>query len=299
MKLLKNFLKTTRSRLKRRSSYVLIFLNGFLLASLAYFYMEDNYEQKVFDSLVEHIKVTAAKQANADKTDGLIRTSLSLTNFLGQGRMKIFEGHELNSIKSELIHPVSFDLMTGKGACGSYSYILSRLLSELKIPNRIAQMKVGDEYGGHNIVEAKSSKGWVVLDPLFNLYFTRPDGQMASFADVQKDWAYFKDQAPQGYDEKYSYTGVRYTNWTKIPVVMPVVKKVLQWTIGKEETETFSIRTHMLKKFTILLNITFLLYVLVLIATVKKLINRKRKTRAFNAELLFINSGVSRVAAVQ
>lgn len=299
MKLLQRFYTNTRSRLKRRSSYLLIFLNGFLLASLGYFYMEDNYEWKVFNSLVSHIKSTASQKTNTDKTEELIRTSLSLTNFLGQNRMKIFEGQDLESIKSELIHPVSFDLMTGKGACGSYSYILSRLLSELKIPNRIAQMKVDGNYGGHNIVEAKTDKGWVVLDPLYNLYFTRQDGNMASFADVQKDWGYYKMQIPQGYDEKYNYADVRYTNWSKVPVIMPAMKKVLQWTIGKEETETFSLRTHMLRKYLLLFNVALVLYILTFFATVRKFIKRKRLARSFKTDLSFISRTNAPVAVMQ
>lgn len=287
MKLLKRSFTHLLFRVKRRSSYLLIFINGFLLASLAYFYVEDSYEQKVFDSLVEHIKTTVDNRPGTDRTEELIRTSLSLTNFLGQSRMKIFEGHDLNTIKSEFIHPVSFDLMTGKGACGSYSYILSRLLSELKITNRIAQMKVQDNYGGHNIVEAKTSKGWVVLDPLYNLYFTRQDGQMASFADVQANWSYYQQQVPQGYDGKYDYAGVRYTNWTKVPVVMPAMKKVLQWTMGKEEVETFSLRTHMLKKFSLLFNIALALYILIFAITVRRFIIRKRRASLFDPQLLF------------
>ncbi len=226
MKLVKNTFVQMAFSVKRRSNYLLIFLNGFLLASLAYFYIEDSYEQKVFTSLADYVKFTSLQKTGSIKTENLITTSLTLTNYLGQGRRKIFEGQDLNSIKSELIHPVSFDLMTGKGACGSYSYILSRVLSELNIPNRIAQMKVSDNYGGHNIVEAQTADGWVVLDPLFNISFKKQDGKMASFSDIQRNWQYYQTQLPVGYNSNYNYAGVRYTNWDKIPVIMPAVKKV-------------------------------------------------------------------------
>ena len=177
--------------------------------------------------------------------------------------------------------------MTGKGACGSYSYILSRILSELNIPNRIAQMKVSNNYGGHNIVEAEGSDGWVVLDPLFNLTFKKQDGKMASFSDVQKNWQYYESQLPVGYNSNYNYSGVRYTNWDKIPVLMPAFKKVLEWTIGKEKTEVFSIRTHMLKKFSMLLNIGLILYVLIFLVTLRKFIIRKREAKFFDPKHLF------------
>lgn len=299
MKLLKNTLAHFAFRVRRRSSYLLIFLNGFLLASMAYFYVEDSYEQKVFDSLAGHIRATAAKGPGTNETEELIRTSLSLTNFLGQGRMKIFEGYDLNSIKSEIIHPVTFDLMTGKGACGSYSYILSRLLTELKIPNRIAQMQVDGNFGGHNIVEAKSADGWVVLDPLYNLYFVRQDGKLASFADVQHDWNYYKSQVPQGYDGKYNYADVRYTNWTKLPLVMPAVKKVMEWTMGEQEVKTFSLRTHMLKKFSILFYTALVFYIFTLFITIKKFIRHKKQARMFDPTLLFPKRSGGSMAPVQ
>ena len=108
--------------------------------------------------------------------------------------------------------------MTTNGACGSYSYILSRLLNELKIPNRIAQMKVNGEYGGHILVEAKTPKGWIVLDGLYDLYFKKMNGELASFKDVQDNWNYFRDQVPANYNHQYRFEGVRYTNWSKIPV---------------------------------------------------------------------------------
>lgn len=287
MKLVKNTFVQMAFSVKRRSNYLLIFLNGFLLASLAYFYIEDSYEQKVFTSLADYVKFTSLQKTGSIKTENLITTSLTLTNYLGQGRRKIFEGQDLNSIKSELIHPVSFDLMTGKGACGSYSYILSRVLSELNIPNRIAQMKVSDNYGGHNIVEAQTADGWVVLDPLFNISFKKQDGKMASFSDIQRNWQYYQTQLPVGYNSNYNYAGVRYTNWDKIPVIMPAVKKVLEWTIGKERTEVFSIRTHMLKKFSMLLNIGLILYVLIFLVTLRKFIIRKREAKFFDPKHLF------------
>lgn len=262
---------------------------------MGYFYIEDSYEQKVFTSLADHVRAKNKPGMHQTELESLITTSLALTNTLAQERRIIFEGHDLNSIKSEVIHPVSFDLMTGKGACGSYSYILSRILSELHIPNRIAQMKVSETYGGHNIVEAQTPNGWVVLDPLYNVFFSNQDGSMASVADLQKNWAYFHPQLPQGYNENYKYAGVRYTNWNKIPVLMPAVKKVFEWTIGKERTDVLSLRTYMLKKFSILFNIGAIMYLLIFSITIRNFILRRRKAKLFDPQLLFPKRSITPV----
>jgi hypothetical protein len=47
---------------------------------------------------------------------------------------------------------------------------------------------------------------------------------------------------------KYNYAGVRYTNWTKIPVIMPAIKKVLDFT-APEFASTFSVRRYVLNVY--------------------------------------------------
>ena len=64
---------------------------------------------------------------------------------------------------------------------------------------------------------------------------------------------YYKPQLPAGYDMNYRYEDVRYSNWTKIPVVMPSIKKILDLTIGKTEADTISLRTYFLRKYNICL----------------------------------------------
>lgn len=98
----------------------------------------------------------------------------------------------------------------------------------------------------HILLEARIGGRWVVLDGLYNLYFTRPDGKIASFSDVQNNWTYYRPQTPDHYNERYRYRGVKYTNWDKIPVVMPFIKTVLDFAIGGERADQISIRAHVL-----------------------------------------------------
>jgi len=235
------------------TKYTLVFVIGFLIPTLLYFYIEDSYEKKLFESLSLYAKNTTPNTPN--KEEALLINCLHLTNSLCKSRAGIFNG-EVSSIKSSVIRPVTYDLMTATGACGSNSFILSRLLNELKITNRIAQMKVGNHYSAHIVVEAKTSKGWAVLDGSYDLYFKKANGQLASFKDVQSNWNYYRTQVPPGYNYEFRYEGVRYTNWNKIPVVMPALKGILMLVIGKKAVNELSLRTALLRKFHLLFQLT-------------------------------------------
>jgi len=232
-----------------------------------------------------YVSDKSSTSKNSEET--LLLQSVNLSWYLGHTRSFIFENKKINSWESSLIHPVTVDLMATDGACGSYSFILSSILNELHIPNRIAQMKVNGKYGGHILVEAKTAKGWAVLDGSYNLVFKKPDGNLASFSDVMGNWDYYKKQVPENYNLNYRYDGVRYTNWDKVPVVLPLVKNVLSVFMGKESTETLSIRTFFLRKFNVLFNITAIIYLTLVMMIVRRFIYNNRKKFAMHLPVLF------------
>jgi len=278
-----------------QSRYSLFFLNGFLLACLLYFYMEDSYERQLIKAMADYVSDKA--QITGNREEDLLLKSLHLTNYLGKSRSFIFNDKELHGLKSSFIHPVTVDLQTASNACGSYAYILSRILSELNITNRIAQMKVNGKYGGHILVEAKTSKGWVVLDGSYNLLFRKPDGAMASFADVMANWDFYKKQVPADYNFMYSYQGVQYTNWNKIPVLMPMIKNILSVFIGKEEAENYSFRTYLLRKYNLLFKATAIIYLTLVIMMVRRYFNRNRRLFTIYFPVLFHEKDISSVIA--
>lgn len=285
--LLKKFTRFTGKFLNSRK--ILVFINGFLVASLVYFYTEDSYEENLFKTLASSIKDVTPGSANRE--EALLLNSLHLTYQLGSNRASIFNGKQINSFKSTVIHPVTYDLMTANGACGSFSYILSRLLKELNIPNRIAQMKVDGLYGGHILVEAKTSKGWVVMDGLYDLYFKKANGALASFNDVQNNWDYYKTQVPANYDLRYKYDGVRYTNWEKIPVLMPAMKGILELTMGKEAAKYFSLRTSFLRKYHWLFEVTLVICLIILGVLIRRYMrNNPEKVKKYFS-FLYSNKG--------
>lgn len=275
------------SFLNRKRKYILIFLNGFLLALLMFFFIQKQYENNIFASLATYIHDPAHKNelpgSNAiNNEDSLLIKSVRLVHELTNERSNIFGPHPIKGINATYLQPVSFDLMTGQGVCGSNAYILGRLLQEMNIDVRFPQMTVNGQHAGHILIEAKTSYGWVVLDAASNTFFRKPNGQLAGFNDVKNNWNYFKDQLPADYNMAYRYEGVRYTNWDKIPLVMPLIKNVMYWTIGKEKTDNYSLRNLVLQKYNILFNITLGVYLLVILFSINLLIKARRKKAALS-----------------
>lgn len=281
---------TAPFKLLRNKIFFLIFVNGFLLALLVYFFIEDNYESQIFKALATQVRQTA----KSTHTDSLLVHSVLLTYKLEEYRQSVFGDKDLRTFKSDLIRPVTFDLITGNGACGSFSYVLSRLLNELDIDTRLAQMKVNGTFGGHIIVEARSREKWVALDASYNLIFTNPTGSFASFQDVKHNWDYYKPQVPVNYDLSYNYADVRYTNWEKIPVVMPMLKSVLNITMGKQAANEFSLRNVFLKKFSFLFKLTLILYLLFAVWLFRLFRKQSAEIEKFRLSLLFPKKSIAK-----
>jgi hypothetical protein len=281
---------TAPFKLIRNKIFFLIFLNGFLLALLVYFFIEDNYESQIFKALATQVRQTS----KSNNIDSILSQSVQLTHNLEQFRQSVFGDKEVRTFKSELIRPVTFDLMTGSGACGSYSFVLSRLLSEMDIDTRLAQMKVDGKYGGHIIVEAKSGDKWIALDASYNMIFRKPNGEFASFQDIKGNWDSYKNQVPADYDLSYNYADVRYTNWEKIPVVMPMIKSMMNVTMGKKAADEYSIRSLFIKKFSFLFKATLFLYLLFALWLFRLFRRQSAEIEKFRLSLLFPKKSIAK-----
>jgi hypothetical protein len=252
--------------------YFLTFLNGFLLASLFYFKMEASYESELFQAIHSDI---SSRITTTESEDSVVVQVMHACHDLLVNRVSVFEGKQFVGIKSDLLEPTSIDLMTARGACGSFSMVLARILQGYKYPVRIAQMKSNGVFAKHNIVEAKTRHGWVVLDPFFDVYFINPSQKLASFEDVKNNWEYYKTQLPPGYDMSYRYEDVRYSNWGKIPIVLPAIKKILDRVIGKQSADTISLRVYFLRIYNICFNVILVLFVIIFSYTLVNLIKAK------------------------
>lgn len=250
-----------------KKPYLLVFLNGFMIASLCYFQMERSYENQIYSAIKQ--KIDSRLDAD-DNQDSLLVKTMNTCYTMMNNRANVFGSEEIGGVKMNFIHPSTVDLMTAKGACGSYSAVLARMLKTAHFDVRIAQMKANGVYGAHNIVEAQTTKGWVVLDPTYNLYFTKPDHNLANFDDVNRNWNYYIRQVPANYDTIYRYEDVRYANWTKIPLVSPGMKAVLNLCIGRPAADKFCVRTVFMNVYTVWFYVFLLLYIPVFLMTLKR-----------------------------
>lgn len=239
-------------------------LNGLIIGLLLYFYTENIYEEQLIKAIARNISEDAVSGYTRNPDTILIR-SLAITNSLEQNRTGLFGSSELKGFKASILKPITYDLMTGKGSCGSNALVLARILQDFEIPIRIAQMKVGSEWGGHILLEAKTRGEWRALDAVYNLYFRRPDGSMASFRDIRENWAYYAKQVPPQYNHAYRYEDVRYTNWNKIPILMPALRKVLVFFTSEEYVSGISLRLMVLRKWDVLFKVSIALYLLILL----------------------------------
>jgi len=111
--------------------YFLMFLNGFLLASLFYFRMQSSYEGRLFAS----IKASVDKTIDPNDThDSIAVKAMHACHYLMSNRANTFIGAGPLSAETDLFRSASEDLMTTRGACGSYALVLARLHGYLWIP---------------------------------------------------------------------------------------------------------------------------------------------------------------------
>ncbi len=239
--------------------YLLLFLNGSLLTTLYFFRAEDLYERDLFTAITTNVKSVL----QTENKDTFLVHAVRMTQELLHERQDIFQNAQIATITDgNYFQSVRKDLMAAKGSCGSNAKVLARILKANACEVRIGQMMANNTFGAHIVVETKINNKWVVVDPLYNLYFKNPDGSLASFKEVHNNWAYFKNQTPPNYDSVYKYEGIRYTNWNKIPVILPLVKKVLDITMGKGKADEISIRPNVLRIHHILFLIGTAFYIL-------------------------------------
>jgi len=256
---------------------LLLFINGMLLSGVFHFRTESKYEDAIFGSIVDKIREDAGE---SQSIDSFFLASMRMAHRLEYSRQAIFSGKRLESLKATFFRPATVDLMTGDGACGSYSTVLARILKAGGYKVRIAHMTVKGEKGGHMVVEArKDDHNWIVMDPLLLQYFKKPDGTLASFKDVKQNWPYYQKQTSSSYIQDYQYQEAEYTNWNKIPLIGAVVERTLKLVLGKEKTKEVSIRSFILRKY----NFLYLLSLFALITCSALLaytiyVNRKKFT---------------------
>jgi hypothetical protein len=233
-------------------------LLGFLIASSAYLYLEYKYEQKTLQAFINSVYHT--KDLNRYDDKAVMLAAMQKTHL--QMQQKEITSMDLNLSKVEELFtsPLMTFALTKDGACGGNSLVLAQILDGMGYQVRPLQMLVNGTYGGHIVLEANLNNKWIVFDPLYNLYFTNEKGELASVEEIQSNWNYYRTQTPANYNMDYKFDGVRYTNWSRMPILGSLAKATLNLFMGKTAADRFSLRTYMLnpKKFLFFLSIYLL-----------------------------------------
>jgi hypothetical protein len=238
---------------------------GSLAVVLAVLHVMADYEDALYDQIVASVV-----QPLSSETQKVVALTAA-THVLLEDRLKVFSDKSYVSFRDWLFPSGDVQLMDGRGACGSHAHVLGRLLDRAGIDFRGVQMYCADSntWGCHATIEAYADGKWIAVDPLYNVVFP------VSAAEVGRNWDTYKALTPRGYDMKYKYAGVRYTNWSKIPVIMPAIKTVLDFA-APEFASTFSVRRYVLNVYRVyevgLLSLLFAVaaYLLLRMASVRK-----------------------------
>jgi hypothetical protein len=256
-----------RSYVKQNKKGFQLLLSFIFGASLTAFYLyhkRDVAENSYFKGLAE----TILEQRKGYNEDSLIVDAMHMTHALLQPRNIIF-GNPSQTANVSYDGSLTGDLITASGACGSYANVLCRLLQTMNFRARIGQMKVRNEFGGHIITEVLVGYKWVVLDASYDLCFVNPRGQLASFSEIRDHWADYQKVLPPEYNPDYRYEEIRYANWTKIPVIMPALKRSLAFFSPKTSVNEISIRPYFIRKYQIYSIIAGFINVVTLIFSLK------------------------------
>lgn len=208
-----------------------------LLAVAALRWAEGEWEDRIFRSLA-----AAHTQTGMDESERAIAL-LHLSHQLVDSANRAWGAERPTPGGFPLGPPLHRKLIEG-GACGDFSSVLARLLHFSGLEARIAHMRVGDVWGGHIVVTARVDGRWVALDPLFDLAFRDGAGRLASLGDLRTDWPRYAAQTPPRYRPDYDYQALRFTNWERVPVLLPLARRGAEAVFGREAVEQFSLRRY-------------------------------------------------------
>ena len=247
------------------------FFHGVFIVTLLFFGMEYIYSKSIYQKIVE--RATKSEMTQEEKVLAILNTVHNLL----EPRTEFFGGRGNIPFGPLKVFNASRTVLTFGGSCGDYVHVLGRALKAADINVRMIQMKVGDVYGGHIVLEALINNRWAVLDPSYNLYFRNPDGSLATFSEIKENWQYFQKQVPPNYNPEYAYEGMRRTNWKKILIILPLIRKTIDWTLGPEIRREISLRAYALNVWLVYIIFLSLLYGGFILWTIKVWRNSKKK----------------------
>lgn len=246
--LLSSIIDYLRFCLRIRSIKILHF---FLFVLFTYIIIEWQHE----DNLYINIGKMAEKRASSNVDTAIVTEAMYSISTIMHSRHDLFKDREVHSWKQSVFQSADIDLMYGSGACGGYSKVLARTLQMLGYKVRIGQLKtIKFGYGGHIIIEYYSNKlqKWVMMDPLFTWIPRTKNHDMASIKEVAQNWSSFAPSMPKELRDRFQFTDVRYTNWTRLGGLPKAYYHMAKFFMGKPYADTICIRMYTLSTFPLL-----------------------------------------------
>jgi hypothetical protein len=252
------------------NSHTQVGLHVAFLVSIFFLSISCEYENSIYDRLVKNALPTSGQASEEDAVLGLLHAAHSLM----RPHTSLLHDDQNGTLRETLLPSADLTLLDG-GPCGSHSFVLTRMLQRAGFTARIAQMRCADlGWGCHIVVEARLSDDWAVLDPLFDLHYRNANGTLASAAEIGRNWEYFSRQVPDHYDQSRDFRGVRYTNWSKLPLLTKPAAFLVGLLTG-ENPEEVSIRSYLLNVHQVYLYVLAPAYVLLCFITILAL-HKKR-----------------------
>jgi hypothetical protein len=236
---------------------------------MGYMYVEYKREQNILYTYVNYIK-SKNTESQVNKDSFITATVRFTHHILGDGNKEAMLA-PLDGFGNLIASPIEKYVLTKDGACGSNAMVCAQILQANDIKVRLLQMDVGGKKGGHITLEALSSQGWVTLDPMYNLVFKNAENKFLSAKELQNNFDQSKGFLPLNYKAAYRYENFSYTNWEKIPIVLPALKSLLNVLMGKEKADEISVRTWFLNPKKTIINGFVVLFFLVATIRVFKL----------------------------
>jgi hypothetical protein len=181
-----------------------------------------------------------------------ILDSMDLSFHLPPHRGVHVDYHLLNPLM-KLMRPSALNVYRHGGHCAKRSRLLTVLLESQGIkahklflynPRGLVLLNDPPRAWVHVVVEAQLDGRWVVVDPLFHLVFPKPDGELATAADLRKHPDLLlagRERADERYDtwedSLYTYQDVRRFPWFMIPVAGEAAYAVLATVAGKARAD--------------------------------------------------------------
>jgi hypothetical protein len=185
-----------------------------MLALLSWQRMRD--DDALFRQLVQVADLKAAKVAGGVPSEEARALAILHAVYAEVRERAVFFG-DTEWTTPHLLWSAGDHMNRPAGACASYVTVLAKAMQTAGYPVRKVGLVKNGIMAYHHVLEAKIDGRWAVLDAAFDQSFRRPDGKLASAADVHEDWLYYRTQMMPGYYPEYDYSGYYYTNWSRIP----------------------------------------------------------------------------------